>query len=81
MESRLRSPNVLSNTGKPTEEEAEYRKAMALWQKLIDDEPADTEFRREPVSSQNTLAKLLSNMGKLAEAAAEFGKRRHSGRS
>ena len=36
---------MLSEQGKPAEAEAEYRKALAIWQKLADDNPAVTEFR------------------------------------
>ena len=39
---------LLSKTGKPAEAEAEYRKAVAIRQKLADDNPADTGFRSEP---------------------------------
>ena len=65
---------MLLNTGKPAEAEAEFRKAVAIRQKLVADDPPVTEFRRGLVSSQNTLAKLLSNTGKPAEAEAEFHK-------
>ena len=37
--------NLLSNTGKPAEAAAEFRKALAIRQKLVDDHPADTGFR------------------------------------
>ncbi len=36
---------LLSETGKTSEAEAEYRKALAIRQKLADDNPAVTEFR------------------------------------
>ena len=59
------------NTGKPAEAEAEYRKAMALYQKLADDDPAVTRLPRRPGVESLGLAKLLSNTGKPAEAEAE----------
>ena len=65
---------LLSNTGKPAEAEAEYRKALALWQKLADDNPAVTEFRSSLAWSHHALGNLLSNTGKPAEAEAEYRK-------
>ena len=50
---------MLSNTGKPAEAEAEYRKAMAIQQKLADDNPAVTEFRSNLAMSHNNLGWLL----------------------
>ena len=38
--------NVLSLTGKPAEAEAELRTALAIYQKLADENPAFTVFRR-----------------------------------
>ena len=46
---------LLSNTGKPAEAEAEYRKAMAIHQKLVDDNPAVTDFRSNLARSHNNL--------------------------
>ena len=37
--------NLLWQTGKPTEAEAEFRRALAIRQKLAADNPAVTEFR------------------------------------
>ena len=45
---------VLSRTGKPAEAQAEYRKGLALDQKLADDNPAVTNFRRNLASSTIT---------------------------
>ena len=39
---------LLAETGKPTEAEAEYRQALAIHQKLADDNPAVTDFRSRP---------------------------------
>ena len=61
-------------TGKPAEAEAEYRKALAIYQKLADDNPAVTEFRSRLADSHNNLGWLLSNTGKPAEAEAEYRK-------
>jgi Flp pilus assembly protein TadD len=63
--------SVLSETGKPAEGEAEFRQAIALRQKLADDNPADTEFRSHLAGSHNILGTLLGAMGKLPEAQAE----------
>ena len=65
---------LLGETGKPAEAEAEYRKALALWQKLADDNPAVTEFRSGLAESHGCLGALLSKTGKPAEAEAEFRK-------
>jgi tetratricopeptide (TPR) repeat protein len=56
------------------EAESEYRKALALWQKLADDNPAVTEFRSSLAHSQFYLGILLSGTGKPAEAETEFRK-------
>jgi tetratricopeptide (TPR) repeat protein len=64
--------NLLSNTGKPAEPEAECRKGLAIYQKLAEDNPAVTEFRSSLAWSHNNLGWLLRNTGKSAEAEAEF---------
>ena len=56
------------------EAEAEYRKAMAIGQKLADDNPAVTGFRSDLANSHNNLGILLSDTGKPSEAEAEFRK-------
>ena len=43
--SHIELANLLSNTGKPAEAEAEYRKAVAIRQKLVDDNPSDIGLR------------------------------------
>ena len=68
------SADLLSKTGKPAEAEAEYRKALAIWQKLADDNPAVTDFRSSLACSHRNLGDLLSKTGKPAEAEAEFRK-------
>ncbi len=65
---------LLSNTGKPAEAEAEFRKSMALLQKLADDDPAVTDFRDDLAYSHNDLGNVLSKTGKPAEAEAEYRK-------
>ncbi len=65
---------LLSETGKPAEAEAECRKALAIRQKLADDNPAVTEFRTRLAHSHYNLGDLLSKTGKPAEAEAEFRK-------
>ena len=62
---------LLSFTDKKSEAEAEYRKAIALWQKLADDYPAVTEFRSD-------LAKSHNNLGILCWIRASRRKRRRS---
>ena len=74
MESPRTLADLLSNTGKPAEAEAEYRKALAIWQKLADDNPAVTGFRSSLADSHFDLGILLSNTGKPAEAEAEYRK-------
>ena len=66
--------DLLSKTGKPAEAEAEYRKALAIRQKLADDNPADTDFRSGLADSHFNLGILLSSTGKPAEAEAEYRK-------
>ena len=46
---------LLSQTGKQSEAEAEFRKALAIGQKLADDNPAVTEFRSDLAGSHNNL--------------------------
>ena len=69
-----RMGTLLSETGKPAEADAQYRKSLALRQKLADDNPAMIEFRHKLAVSHNNLGFLLSKMGKLAEAEAEYRK-------
>ena len=61
-------------TDKKSEAEAEYRKAIALWQKLADDYPAVTEFRSGLAVSLNNLGLLLNDSGRQSESEAEFRK-------
>ncbi len=68
---------VLSGTGKPAEAEAEYRAALAIFQKLADDNPAVPDFRRRLSHIHYNLGSLLWT-GKLAEAEAEFRTKRRA---
>src|SRR4051794_1518585 len=54
-----------------TEAEAEYRQAIVLYQKLVDDHPAVTEFRSSLAGSHDNLASTLAQTGKPAGAEAE----------
>ena len=62
---------MLSQTGKPSAAEAEYRRALEIHQKLAADNPAVTEFRKFLAIGHINLGLLLSTMGRSAEAAAD----------
>ena len=66
------SASCVKYTGRPAEAEAEYREALAIRRKLVDDNPADTEFRNRLAVSHNNLGILLSQTGKPSEAEAEY---------
>jgi eukaryotic-like serine/threonine-protein kinase len=59
---------LLFQTGKPSEAEAEDRKALAIQQKLADDNPAVTDFRSRLADSHHSLGILLSERGRPPEA-------------
>ncbi len=65
---------MLASTGKSSEAEAEYRKALAIQQKLAHDNPAVTGFRDVLAFSHHNLGGLLHRMGKSSEAEAEYRK-------
>ena len=65
---------VLWQTGKPSEAEAEYRKALAIQQKLADDNPAVDRFRSGLARTHHNLGSVLSDTGKSTEAEAEYRK-------
>ena len=65
---------VLTQTGKPAEAEAEFRQALAIYQKLADDNPAVTGFRGSLGDNHYNLGVLLSITGRAAEAEAEHRK-------
>ncbi len=72
---------LLSRTGKPAEAEAGYRAALAIFQKLADDNPAVMYFRSSLAFSHNSLGTLLNDSGKPAEAVAEYCRGRRCSRS
>ena len=65
---------MFKESGKATESEAEFRKALAIRQKLADDDPAVTEFRRLLAQTHKNLGILLEEEGNLPEAEAEHQK-------
>ena len=65
---------LLSDTGRPTEAEAEYRRALAIQGKLAAENPAVTEFRSRLAQSHDGLGWLLMEAGRPSEAVAEFGR-------
>jgi tetratricopeptide (TPR) repeat protein len=52
--------SLLARTGKLGEAEAEHRQALALFQRLVDGNPAVTEFRYRLATSHGDLGRLLS---------------------
>jgi tetratricopeptide (TPR) repeat protein len=54
--------------------EAEFRDALAIYQKLADDIPAVTEFRSRLADSHHGLGWSMSEVGKPVEAEAEYRK-------
>ena len=58
---------LLSRMDKVSEAEAEYRKAIALLQKLADDYPAVTQFRNELAGSLNNLGILVGLGGRVPQ--------------
>jgi hypothetical protein len=63
---------LLSTIGRLPEAEAEMRAALAITQKLADDEPDDTAFRSRLAASYYDLGWLFALMGKSADAEAEY---------
>ena len=70
----VRGIGTLLLVGKPAEAEAEFRRALEIYQKLADDNPAVTKFRKRLAYSHYDLQYLLSDTGKPAEAEAEVRK-------
>jgi eukaryotic-like serine/threonine-protein kinase len=52
--------------------ETDYRAAVAIWQKLAEENPTSTDFRNNLAGERFGLAGVLEDAGKLAEAEAEF---------
>ena len=65
------SMNMLKAWGKPTEAEAELRRAVEIWEKLADDNPAVTDFRLYLAGNHSQLGLLLDQMDRPTEAEAE----------
>ena len=65
---------LLYQEGKLSEAEAGARPALAIRQKLADDNPAVTSFRSDLAASHNNLGILLADTGRPAEAEAEYRK-------
>jgi eukaryotic-like serine/threonine-protein kinase len=65
------SEAVTQQLGKPSEAVTAMEKAIALYQKLADDNPAVIQFRHGLANGHNTLAIALSETGKPTEAEAE----------
>ena len=64
---------VLRDTGKYSESEAENRAAIAIFQKLVDEDPNDTESRKRLGNSHVHLGRVLRNR---SDAVAKLGKAR-----
>ena len=65
---------MLSGTGELSKAEAELRTALAMQQKLVDDNPAVTGFRQSLAMIGTNLGSLLRDMGKSSPAEAEYRK-------
>jgi tetratricopeptide (TPR) repeat protein len=63
---------VLRASGKPAAAEAEYRKALALGQKLADENPRHLEYRRELAEINGLLAATVRQLGRPADAREAF---------
>ena len=75
------SASLLSNTGKPAEAEAEYRKALAIRQKLVDDDPAVTDFRSDLAGVTATSATCCRRRASQRRRRPSTARRWRSGRS
>ncbi len=64
---------LLGGMGQESQEEAEFRRALDIYQKLADDNPAVTKFRSDLAFSHNNLGLVLMD-GRPSAAAAEFRK-------
>ena len=58
--------NLLSRTGRPAESEVQYQEALAIYQKLVDGNPAVPEFRLR-------LAFIHNNLGEPAPGHRQAG--------
>jgi serine/threonine protein kinase/tetratricopeptide (TPR) repeat protein len=64
--------NMLKAWGKPTEAEAELRRAVEIWEQLVADNRAVTEYRTWLAMSHSSLSGLLNQTGRPTEAEAEL---------
>src|SRR5262249_18590476 len=71
--SHLSLGDLLMRTGKPLEAEAEFRKALAIWEKLAQDHPPFPDFRNRQAESHNDLPDVLRRLGRPAESRAASG--------
>ena len=55
---------VLSQTGRAAESEAEHRKAMTIYQKLAEENPTVADYRGNLADSHSSLAILLHQTGR-----------------
>jgi serine/threonine protein kinase/tetratricopeptide (TPR) repeat protein len=60
--------------GKPAEALTAWRKALAIWQKLADANPAVTEFQRDLATGHHYIGLVLTQMGKWEAAMEAFRK-------
>ncbi len=65
---------TLSNMGKKSAAELEFRKALAIQQNLADDNPAVTDFWSELATSHDQLGWLVWTNGRQSEAESEYRK-------
>ena len=59
-------------TGRPAEAEAEYRAALPIRSKLVEENPDSTDFRKHLADCRDALGVLLYQEGKLSEAEKEW---------
>ncbi len=69
-----RSPCCCIKRAGGAESEAEFREAMAVRQKLANDDPTLTEIQSDLAQSHHNLGYLLSDTGQPAKAEAEYRK-------
>jgi serine/threonine-protein kinase len=63
---------LLADKSRSAEAEAEFRQARVIIQRLVEDNPAVTQFRRNLEVNHHNLAILLEYTGRPAEAEAEY---------
>jgi serine/threonine protein kinase/tetratricopeptide (TPR) repeat protein len=73
-QSHHRSAWLLSRMGKSTDALDAYHKALAIRQKLVDTNPAVTQFQSDLALSHNNIGALLEDTGNSAEALEAYRK-------